>query len=525
MKHFDRRWLMCDLARQRVFVKDEFTLWLDVLERLGYNGLGIYLEGAFAFRNTPGVIREGVLTYEDARWIVEEGKKRGIFVFPLTNVVGHMEHFFGQERNRALWQVGQPMQMNFLDERAEAFAMEIVHEYAAAFGTGFVHIGGDEVTLPPEQKMPYARFLAKIAANLLDEGIQPAVWNDMLWMEPELVEPFDRRTFIFDWNYYGHRPESPVYFREQGFENVIVCPCDNSWEGFINYQRLSGHLKARMDMPVKPDEIEAFFVDAKEAGVMNGFHTNWENALGRNMWAQWSCIARSGLYMSGLFPAGGRDDEMIERALFGRVTPYTEITYLLQDEIQRVDLDFKWCMNMREALFQQPHLEKLIREAMQEAPAFPEEHDAVLREIGEKLGEWTPESPFEEHCLKAMYGVTELIRAANEIVRAARDFKALYVRAAEVQFEHPDVSRQLLRRFIAGFRRAACEVENCRCGFENVLSGIGHTKNDLVRLNETARLVSCIADELQKRDGTLERIPLPRLEIILEHVFQGKHYI
>ena len=99
-KVFDRRWFMCDLARRRVFVRDEFILWLDALARLGYNGLGIYLEGAFDFDSIPGVIREGVLTPEDAKWIVEEGKKRGIFVFPMTNVVGHMEHFFGQERHR-----------------------------------------------------------------------------------------------------------------------------------------------------------------------------------------------------------------------------------------------------------------------------------------------------------------------------------------------------------------------------------------------------------------------------------------
>ena len=85
---------MCDYARQRVFVRDEFLLWLDALERLGYNGLGIYLEGAFAFKNIPGVIREGVITYDDAKWILAEGKKRGIFIFPMTNVVGHMEHFF-----------------------------------------------------------------------------------------------------------------------------------------------------------------------------------------------------------------------------------------------------------------------------------------------------------------------------------------------------------------------------------------------------------------------------------------------
>ena len=34
---------------------------LDALQRLGFNGLGIYLEGAFDFESIPGVIREGAV--------------------------------------------------------------------------------------------------------------------------------------------------------------------------------------------------------------------------------------------------------------------------------------------------------------------------------------------------------------------------------------------------------------------------------------------------------------------------------
>ena len=84
---FERRWFMCDYARQRSFVREEFLLLLDGLARLGYNGVGMYLEGAFDFVSIPGVIREGVMTREDAKWAVAEGKKRGIFVFPICDVI------------------------------------------------------------------------------------------------------------------------------------------------------------------------------------------------------------------------------------------------------------------------------------------------------------------------------------------------------------------------------------------------------------------------------------------------------
>jgi len=93
-------------------------------------------------------------------------------------------------------------------------------------------------------KVPYAKFLAKICENLLGEGITPAIWDDMIWWDQYLCEYIDRRVAIFDWNYYGHRPESPKFFRDLGFETVVACPSDNSWEGFICNQHVSGYLRS-----------------------------------------------------------------------------------------------------------------------------------------------------------------------------------------------------------------------------------------------------------------------------------------
>ena len=68
MAVFKRRWFMWDLARQRRFDREEFLLVINKLADLGYNGLGLYLEGAFEFKSLGGVLREGVMTYEDAAW-------------------------------------------------------------------------------------------------------------------------------------------------------------------------------------------------------------------------------------------------------------------------------------------------------------------------------------------------------------------------------------------------------------------------------------------------------------------------
>ena len=518
---FESRFLMCDYARQRTFVKEEFVLILDGLARLGYNGVGLYLEGALDFRTIPGVIREGVMTYDDARFAVEEGKKRGIFVFPMTNVVGHMEHFFRQERFRDL-AGGDPnyMQMNFADERAEAFAMSIVHEYLDAFGVKYVHIGGDEVTLAPEEKMPYAEFLGRICKNLLDEGITPAVWNDMIWMEPELCEPLDRRTVIFDWNYYGHRPESPKFFRELGFSNVIVCPCDNSWDSFITHQQISGYLRSRRDIPVKVNEVEAFFEDAKNVGTPNGMLTNWENNRGANLWAQWTAFARGGLYMSGRLAAREENDELIEKTLFGRTTPYSAATHVLQKELPYQH----WFGTARGALFSPTSVKKLYLHSVETKGKNGSNFASFADKADALLDAWTPEGAFESNCYLALRATAAMVRASGALL-SAFDLHPLYYEAAKVQFEDPKKAKDILEQMSSAFRDAANEMRSYSLAHAAAIEPTGQTRFDLMRTDACVMTVDLIAELIEEAIAELDRIPLTRFERLVDFAVEGKFIV
>ncbi len=519
-KIFDRRWFMCDYARLRVFVRDEFILWLDALQRLGYNGLGIYLEGAFEFESIPGVLREGVITYDDAKWIMDECAKRDIFVFPMTNVVGHMEHFFKQERfsDLVMENTDPPLfQLNFFKDEAESFVMNIVHEYTKAFPCGMIHIGADETRLTEENKVPYAKFISKICQNLLDEGIQPAIWDDMFWMDLPLCEYLDRRTFIFDWNYYGHRPESVEYFKNEGFKDIVVCPCDNSWEGFITYQHTSGYLKAHNDIPLLPDEIEAFFEDARSVGVMGGLLTNWNNEHGRNMWAQWSTFARGALFMNGKLEAREQNDDLIEMALFGRITPYTKITKILQTEIPYT----RYCGIMRNSLFFRDYIKNIFGMAKDHNFEPPHDYRAIAAKIEALLDEWVVEGDFERNCAMAMYGVAGTLRASSAILDAMNMYKQ-YKTAAKLQFDSPDTASQIVERMSAKFRHAVTELETFAATYYKALDGTGHNKIDIDFISENADILEEIADLLDDANEVIDRIPLPRFDRIIDRATTGK---
>ena len=517
---FQRRWMMCDVARERVFDRDEFLLLLDTLQRLGFNGLCVYMEGAFAFSSMPGVIREGVMTADDAKWLCAEAEKRGIEICPITNVVCHMEHFFDQERNRPLMSAESELQINFLDARAEAFVLNFVDELCAAFGTRLFAIGGDEAALAPDTKLLYAKFLGKICTYLLDRGIQPAIFDDMIWMNPDLTDEIDRRTLLLDWNYYGHRPESIAFFTEKGFSDIVVCTCDDSWEGLINYQRSSGHLKAHPEIHVNPDDIEAFYADARALNCGGAMMCNWENTDGRNLWMNWVPLARTSLFLHGEIEEGERCDEKIEKLLFGRITPYTACTYCFQNEIQRAEeIEFQWFMDMRTALYYPKHLRDLLTNARKELPDFQNTFNAPLDKIEAAALDWIPASPFEEKCRAALAANAAMVRASCAVVNAGSAYR-YYKRAAEIQFTAETVSRQLVLTVKNAFLAAARAVRAYSDSLEAAISGTGHPKNDLAELERTASLLEACADEFAQTAKTLARIPMPRFELLIDRVLK-----
>ena len=339
-------------------------------------------------------------------------------------------------------------------------------------------------------------------------------------MDTPLCEYFDRRVAIFDWNYYGHRPESPKFFRSLGFETVIACPCDNSWEGFICNQHVSGYMKSRKDIPVKPDEVEAMLEDASAASVYNGLVTNWENAFGRNMWGQWTAFARGGLYMSGKLAAREENDALIEEALFGRETPYSKVTRIFQND-SPYDPFFGM---LRGALYSPETLYNLYTHREELANVRTVDFYAVAAKAEKLLSDWVPKGAFEENCRLAMLAVCDMMRASSDLL-SALDTASLYNEAARRQFEDRDFARSALKKMNNAFDKAITSIEKYAEIHGRAIAKIGHTKIDSVLLSETVAALERVKALLSEVDKTGDRIPFPRFERLLDRALKGKFII
>lgn len=525
---FNRRWFMIDIARQQTFSREEFIDILDTLKRLDYNGIGMYFECAFEFKNYPGVVRENVMTYEDAKWFVEECKKRDIYAFPMTNVAGHMNHFYGLERNRELFSNGVPFQLDFQHEKAKEFVMGYVKEYIDAFGADMINIGGDEVSLDgEEQTVAYAKFIGEICSELLKLGVRPSIWGDMFVKTPELCEFLDKDTIIFDWCYHGHHPDTLQIFIDKGFKDIVACNCDNGWIGLINQQ--SGGKLYREDMPVALDEVEPFLEDSKNLGLMNGMVTDWENYIGRNLWGQWAPIARCALFMNGEVEARACKDDQIDNALFGRITGYAEATRVLQDGLQPADIPaisppHNILFSLRTGIHEPNFFEKVMNQLIKEKPTYFDNYDVTIEKAEAILDKWVPETYVEQRCLSALYKIISMARVVSCMVKIAKGYHSLYVKAAALQFETTNVAKQYLNRFENLIRHTQTEIRSYRDMHTTAVEKTGYSKNDYVKLNIMYDRVGLMADYVHQFSEVMDRIPLPRIEALLAQSMVDKFH-
>ena len=215
--------------------------------------------------------------------------------------------------------------------------------------------------------------------------------------------------------------------------------------------------------------------------------------------------------MTGKLKARERNDELIEKTLFGRVTPYTSIVYMLHDVIEKHNLDHNWSPKLKNCIFTVPDLRSALLEAV-EKPAFIDDMDNTLKEIQSKLNTWSPADDIENYCLVSMLSLHDMLRAGLELVKAFAKRDELYSKAAELQFKNPELAGQYFGKFISGIRRAIEEVVNARESYAWNLELVNVDKCDIERMDIIIDLLCDLADMIEGGFDKFERVPLPILE-------------
>lgn len=510
LKFVNRRMYMFDYARLRSLHRGEFACLLELLSRLGYNELGLYLEGAFQAGTQIGAVRDAVITQEDADWILAEADTYGIHVVPMTNVLYHMEHWLCQEQYAYLRRCGsyERYLINFEDPGAVSFALEIICSLSKMFHADTVQIGLDEFPFRPEEIPAIGTYIADVTTKMLEKGLKPAVWGDMFWMEQSLTQYLPKETEIYDWNYYGHRPESLHYFREAGFAQVIAVPSDNGWEGFTGCQRVTGYLRSRTDISVDPGEIEAFLQDAVDENADGAMIANWENTVGRSIWAALAPMARAGLWMQGKWNTKLSEEEQTEFALFGRITPYTGIVQTLR--VLQMHVSGKCHIRLpQDALYRKESMLSLLNQPAGFWTDTIALYEVKLPQMENALAEWTPQGDVEQYAYLAIKSVLTNVRAALMFMHFSQS-REIYRKAAEVQFTDSVLYVEYLMNVEEALGRAVASLRDSRRVREEAIADTGITRQDLIWQERLVAYLFALKEKLHGfREGSASAVSLP----------------
>lgn len=529
---FDKRWFLFDFARGRRIVDDETADLLAVLSNAGYNGVCIHLEGFFEMQSFPGVVRDGYLTIEQAKRFKKECSRHGLEVAPIINLVGHAESFvYFQERFCSLMRDREHHQLDLHNRELDSFARTIVDEVIAIFEPEYIHIGGDETTLDEEEKKLYGEFLSRMCEYVRSRGVIPGIWGDMLYEHREIAESFTKDIALFDWWYNGHRIESLEYFKEQGFGEVFACPSDQGWDGFIGVQRKCPwpHVLPKDARSVLPFEVEAFLKDAKELGINHGLLTNWEDRKGHNLWSQMAQIVRGGLFMADK----EYGEKAVEKALFGRETPFTKISCLLSEmqsmlynAVPEKEKSGKLACRISDALFDKGLFKALVNNSQQMIGEIEKGFEDGFGVCEQQLGQWQPIGSVEERCYTSLCATVDYAKALFALIKLASHGYDAYHKAAVLQFCEPDEGIEQIEITARLALEFSEKVKAFCCSQTDALALCGQQRTDIDELKNLyeeakgfyGRLLALEA-QFKGEDKTALRV-LPSFQMLLDNSFR-----
>ena len=518
---YKKKWFMLDLASQRSFCRKEVEDLLCVLEKCGYNGIGLYLAGAFKFPEFGGFLHEGCMSPEDAAWIKEQAAKRGMSVMPMTNLYTNAETFLAQEKfQKFMLTKADPLPIydvlhkrvatrNAFDITAEGFmefALSVVDQLVEVFRPEFLHLGGNDVTLETEEdKRNHAVFFTALAEHLNKKGVRAAIWGDTIQKYYTVAQLLTKDITVFDWNYYGHKYGTSHKLKRLGFNDIVACPGTQSWSGVVATQHVGpdADLMTRWKLNVAPDEVEAFLRDTAAIDIDNAMLCDWGNYYGTLLWNGMHQIARFGQYVN----CKPTDDEVLSQTLFGRQTPYMqamqalmEAQYNYSKEYSKLPGNVKAEKHETAAIFNVDALKNTIIYGSVFSPEVVEGFaNAADKAKGLSEG-WTAASDIEARCKKSLAFAACYAEAMAVVLRLAGETKKVHREAAPLQYTEPQKYSELIKKEQSDFYAAAGKVDGWIDALREAITDTGHTAEDLDRLAETKKRFESLAKVLDYFD-------------------------
>ena len=248
-----------DATRGRIQTMESYKKLADKLSYYKQNQLQLYVEHSYLFRNFSEVWRDDTpLTAEDIMELDAYCRHLGIELVPSIASFGHLDKVLktksfahlcelegsDEERFSFIDRMAHHT-INVSDERSWDFIRDMLDEFMALFSSRQFNLCADETfdlgkgrckDLCEElgTHQVYVNFVKKICNHLLDNGLRPMFWGDIIIGSPELMKELPETTICLNWGYGEEEGEHNTrVFHEVGAVQY-VCPGIHGWRHAMN---------------------------------------------------------------------------------------------------------------------------------------------------------------------------------------------------------------------------------------------------------------------------------------------------
>lgn len=204
---------------------DYLKQWLTELADRGYNTIIWELEDGVEWETVPEARQPDALTKAQFRDVLDHARGLGLENIPLFQTLGHAEYVLVHERYAHLKANPEDIrQYDPLHPEVVPLLHRWIEEYLDLFGeVRYFHIGADEArqldfvaqsarnTEGMSVSQIFMRHVNEVSKPLLDRGVTPIIWADMVLHHHQAIDELSRDVMLFDWMYDIWRGNGKVY--------------------------------------------------------------------------------------------------------------------------------------------------------------------------------------------------------------------------------------------------------------------------------------------------------------------------
>lgn len=207
--------------------------WLKKVSDMGYNAVLWEVENKIKWKTCPECVSPDAFSKNTFKKLLNYSRSLGLVPIPLLQTVGHAEYVLSHKKYFSFREDSSRYDCYATCKpEVRKFIKSWIKEYLDLFGDlKYFHLGGDEAyvfaTSPQCSEQAekigkgklYAEYMKVISKPLLNRGIRPCVWDDMILHYTDALPVIPKQFVIWDWNYWDGdtTPQKVMVWKKGGY--------------------------------------------------------------------------------------------------------------------------------------------------------------------------------------------------------------------------------------------------------------------------------------------------------------------